>query len=325
MIEYFNNCTLQKEFHLLAFSGSAKVQLMLFTGILFTFLLAVFGNLLITTLICLAAQLHTPMYFFLCNLAIQDIIYVSAILPKFLIITITGDTRISFQACIAQMFLFTFCVGTEFFLLTSMAYDRYVAICVPLRYALIMNKSLCIILAVVCWLMSILNSLTYSVLISNLSYCISLDMDQFYCDLKTVLNLSSSDTTDIQIAVLVVCVVLGFFPFMLILTSYLCIIHTILKMNTSTGRAKAFSSCSSHLTVVFLFYGTSLSFYLKPASEHSQKQDMLLSLLYTAVVPLLNPLVYSLRNKDVLRSMSIITDKYFCKQPIILLQRVVRE
>ncbi|XP_053325643.1 olfactory receptor 5V1-like [Spea bombifrons] len=309
MLVYRRNCTEQKEFHLLVFSESDKVQFVLFTGILLMFLLAVFGNLLIMILICLVPQLHTAMYFFLCNLSIQDIIYVSAILPKFLVVTMTGDTAISFPGCMTQMFLFTFCVGTEFFLLTSMAYDRYVAICVPLRYSIIMNNNVCILLAIVSWMMSIFNSLTYCLLISKLKFC-SRGVNHFYCDLKTILKLSTSDTMNIHIAVLVVCVVLGFFPFMMIIMSYICIISTILNIQTSAGRTKAFSSCSSHLTVVFLFYGTSLTFYLKPQSVHAQEQDKLLSLLYTAVVPMLNPLVYSLRNKEVLRALRILTEKY---------------
>ncbi|KAM8930735.1 olfactory receptor 5V1-like [Pelodytes ibericus] len=318
MSVYLTNCTAKREFHLLAFSGSVNVQCVLFLGILLMLLLAVLGNLIIAVLVCMVVQLHTPMYFFLCNLSIQDIVYVSAILPKFLFITMTGDTSISFAGCMIQMFLFTFCVGTEFFLLTSMAYDRYVAICAPLQYSLIMNKGRCVILAAVSWLMGSLNSLTYTVLISNLLFCHSQDMDHFYCDLKTVLKLSTSNTTNIQIAVLVVCIVLGFFPFMLVIISYVFIISTIINIHTSAGRTKAFSSCSSHLIVVFLFYGTSLTFYLKPESEYSHEGDKLLSLLYTAVVPMLNPLVYSLRNKEVLRSVKTITEKYITTRVMLM-------
>ncbi|KAM8930736.1 olfactory receptor 5V1-like [Pelodytes ibericus] len=303
MLEYLENCTGQGEFHLLAFSGTAIIQLVLFTGILLMFVMAVLGNLVIAILVCLVVQLQTPMYFFLCNLSFQDILYVSAILPNFLAITITGDNSISFPSCVAQMFFFTFCVGTEFFLLTSMAYDRYVAICLPLNYILIINKKVCIALLGVSWLLGISNSLTHALLISNLSFCFIRDIDHFYCDLKAMLNLSSSDTANIKTLIYVECVFLGFVPFILILTSYVCIISTILKIRTSKGRVKVFSSCSSHLTIVFLFYGTTISFYIKPESKGSKELDKLLSLLYTALVPMLNPLVYCLRNQEVLRGI----------------------
>ncbi|KAM4722816.1 olfactory receptor 5AR1-like [Rhinophrynus dorsalis] len=303
---YLKNSSLQREFHLVAFSSYSEWQYVLFAGVLLMYLLALLGNLTITTLFCLVPQLHTPMYFFLCNLSVQDIVYVSTTLPKLLAITGTGDTRIPFSDCITQMFLFTFCVGTEFFLLTSMAYDRYVAICVPLNYVLIMNKRICALLAMAAWIIGILNSLTHSLLISNLSYSNSKEINHFYCDLKTMIKVSSSDTTDIETVVSVECIFLGFFPFILILTSYICIVSSILKIKSSAGRVRVFSSCSSHLTIVILFYGTSLTFYMKPESEHSQEQDKWLSLLYTAVVPMLNPLVYSLRNKDVLRAMKIL-------------------
>ncbi|XP_053325645.1 olfactory receptor 5V1-like [Spea bombifrons] len=306
---HWKNCTEHPEFHLVAFSRSVKLQFTLFSGTLLVYMLAIVGNIVITILVCLVPQLHTPMYAFLCNLSVQDIIYVSAILPKFLVITITGDTRISFLGCITQMFLFVFCVGTEFLLLTSMAYDRYVAICIPLHYALIMSRRTCIILAAVSWLIGFLDSLAQSWMVVDLA-CYSIqDINHFYCDLKAMIKLSSSDTKVIRTFLSVVCVVLGFLPFMLILTSYAFIISTIVKIRTTTGRVKAFSSCSSHLIVVILFYGTSLVSYMKPESEASQEEDKLLSLIYTAVVPMLNPIVYSLRNQEVLRSIKNIGRK----------------
>ncbi|KAG9467020.1 hypothetical protein GDO78_015768 [Eleutherodactylus coqui] len=309
MNSYTNNCT--GEFHLLSFSISADFQIVFFTGILLMYLLILLWNLVIVVLISLSSKLHTPMYYFLCNLSVQDIVYVSAILPKFLAITITQDLRIAFQGCIIQMFFFTFCVGTEFLLLTSMAYDRYVAICVPLHYTTIMSKGVSIILALASWLVGFLTALIHSVMVSFVSFCTSQYINHFYCDLKTMIQLASSDTTHIKTLLFVVCVVLGLFPFLLILTSYIFIISTIIKIRSSKGRAKAFSSCSSHLTVVILFYGTPLSAYMIPESEHSQEQDKMLSLLYTAVVPLLNPLVYSLRNNEVLTAVKNINQKYF--------------
>ncbi|XP_040263981.1 olfactory receptor 5V1-like [Bufo bufo] len=303
------NCT--GEFRLLSFSVSADVQIVFILGILFIYSLILLGNLVIIVLISLAPHLHTPMYYFLCNLSVQDIIYVSSILPKFLAITITKVLRITFPGCFTQMFFFTFCVGTEFLLLTSMAYDRYVAICIPLRYTAIMSKVTCVLLPVASWLVGFLTALIHSLMVSFASFCGSQDINHFYCDLKTVIKLASSDTTHIKTLLFVVCIVLGLFPFLLILTSYIFIISRIVKIRSSKGRMKAFSSCSSHLTVVILFYGAPLSSYMIPESEHSQEKDKLLSLLYTAVVPLLNPLVYSLRNNDVMSAMKKINEKYF--------------
>ncbi|KAM4675832.1 olfactory receptor 2T2-like [Discoglossus pictus] len=267
------------------------------------YLLAVFGNLIITILIVLVSQLHTPMYIFLCNLAVQDTVYVSSILPKLLAITVTGEKGISYLGCMTQMFLFSLCVGTEFFLLTSMAYDRYVAICIPLHYALIVNKRVVIQLVGACWLIGFLNALMQSLLICSLSFCNSQEMNHIFCELKTMMKISCSDSTNINILLSVECVILGFIPFSLIIPSYAHILSSILKIRTSAGRLKTFSRCSSHLTIVIIFCGTVLSLYIKPNSEHSQEHDKLLSMLYIAVVPMLNPIVYSLRNKDVIKAM----------------------
>ncbi|KAM4749146.1 olfactory receptor 13F1-like [Rhinophrynus dorsalis] len=277
----------------------------LFIVILLMYLMVIVGNMMITTLVCLVSQLHTPMYFFLCNLSIQDIVYVSAILPKLMAITVTGDTRISFLGCATQLFLFIFCVTTEYLLLTFMAYDRYVAICFPLHYSLIMNKLICILTAAASWMIGALHSLIHSVLISKLSFCSFYEINHFFCDLKTVLKLSCSDITVIKALILMSTVLLGFLPFLLILTSYVFIISTILKIRTTAGRLKTFSSCSSHITIVLLFFGTAISLYTKPEYEQSQEHDKLLSLVYVALVPMLNPVVYSLRNKQVLTAMKI--------------------
>ncbi|XP_044130072.1 LOW QUALITY PROTEIN: olfactory receptor 1G1-like [Bufo gargarizans] len=309
MKEYLTNCTAQSEFHLSGFSLSDTFQPVLFSGTVVMFLLTVLGNLIFTGLVYTTPELHTPMYYFLCNLSIEDMIYVSSTLPKLLAITITSDTRIMFPECIAQMFLFTFCVGTEFLLLSSMVYDRYVAICVPLRYTIIMNKDVCVGLFSLPWLMGFLNALIHAVLVSHLSFCYSHNINHFFCDLKTMIALSSDDITTIEMLVAVECVFLGVIPFVMILMSYTCIITAILMIRSSTGRVKAFSSCSSHLTIVVLFYGVSLSSYMIPESLHSQEQDKVLSLIYTALVPMLNPLVYSLRNKQVLGAIDALVKR----------------
>ncbi|CAI9584752.1 unnamed protein product [Staurois parvus] len=268
--------------------------------------MAICGNLLITVLIWLVLHLHTPMYFFLCNLSVQDIVHVSAILPKLISIVSTGNHNISFAGCFSQMFMFIFCLNTDFLLLTSMAYDRYVAICIPLQYSVIMNVQTCVLLVSACWVIGVLNAVMHSFLMSQLTFCYHKTINHFFCDLRAILKLSSDDTMHIKTIVFAEGVLFGVIPFILILTSYVCIISSICKIHSTAGRLKTFSSCSSHIVTVILFCGASLSQYMKPETEQSEEQDKLLSLLYIAVVPMLNPLVYSLRNKAVLQAMKII-------------------
>ncbi|XP_018425061.1 PREDICTED: olfactory receptor 1G1-like [Nanorana parkeri] len=280
-------------------------------GVLLMYMLSVLGNLIIITVVCIAPQLHSPMYFFLCNLGVQDIIYVSSILPKFVFVQITGDTSILFTSCIIQLMVFLVCLDAEFFLLGAMGFDRYVAICVPLKYSLIMNKKACLTLAFTSWSVGSLNALLFAFLISNLTFCDSRSIDHFFCEIKALMRLSCSDITHMNTIIFVEGGLIGFFPFTMILTSYTFIIAAILKIRTSVGRTKAFSSCSSHLTVVLLFCGTSISVYMKPESENSVEQDQILSLLYIAVVPALNPLVYSLRNREVLKVLRMCKENFF--------------
>ncbi|KAE8619190.1 hypothetical protein XENTR_v10009677 [Xenopus tropicalis] len=301
------NETVGRIFHIAAFPGSAEVQLIIFVGILFMYIITVSANLLITLLVCLVPQLHTPMYFFLCNLAILDIFYASVILPKLLAITITGDHTISFGGCMIQLYCFLWCVTQEVLLLACMAFDRYVAICIPLRYSQIIDKHLCIKMAAPSWLFSGINSLFHSMYTSHLSFDYFREIDHFFCDLKALMMISSSDTRPMEIILFAEDIYAGLFPFLCILTSYIYIISTVLQIRSSAGRLKAFSSCTSHLTVVLMSYGISISSYAQPLSEKSVEQDKLLAIFYAAVVPMLNPLVYSLRNKDVLKAVKRLT------------------
>ncbi|XP_072006323.1 olfactory receptor 5AR1-like [Engystomops pustulosus] len=289
-----------KEFHLKMFPIAEIFLFVLILGIFLMYLLSMLGNLIIIAVVYSAPRLRTPMYFFLVNLSIQDVASASSILPKLLAIEITGETYISFLGCFTQMFVYAACMDAEFFLLASMALDRYFAICVPLKYSIIMNKKVCTVLVLISWVAGSLNSLLYVSLVSHLSFCDLKDINHFYCDIKALMRVSCSEVTYINNVILLEGCILGFLPFAMILTSYGFIISTILKIKTMAGRLKIFSRCSSHLTVVFLFCGTSLSVYMKPDSESSVQSDMMLSLLYVAVVPTLNPLVYSLRNKEVL-------------------------
>ncbi|OCT90215.1 olfactory receptor 1-like [Xenopus laevis] len=310
------NRTTKNDFHLLAFSCSGEFQPFLFIGLLIIYLTAVLGNMMIIVLVCLVSQLHTPMYFFLCNLAVQDIIFISSFLPKLMTIIITGDNSISFPSCITQMFLFTFCISIDIFLLATMAYDRYVAICIPLRYYLIMNPRVCVLLVTMAWILFIPNSVCYTFLLSGLSFCKSRELDHIFCELKKFLEISCSDTSHIKQMMSLEIPFVAILPFLLILTSYVYVITTIIKFRTSAARFKAFSSCSSHLTVVLLLFGTSIGIYIKPDSENSQEQEKFLSLLYIGVVPMLNPVVYSLRNRQVWTAAKTLLERYVPGSPL---------
>ncbi|XP_075061999.1 olfactory receptor 1F1-like [Mixophyes fleayi] len=304
------------EFHITAFSTSTTGQFVLFTGVLVMFLLAVSGNLIIMSLVCLVPQLHTPMYFFLCNLSTVDIIYVCTTLPKLMSITLTQIHSVLFNNCITQLYFFTLCADAEIFILTCMAYDRYVAICVPLRYSVIMSRRLCRLMVICLWVISAVNSSVHTLLTYVLSFCHSHEFDHFLCDLKTLITLSSSDTTSREIFMLFEDITIAFLPFAYTITSYVYIISAILKIPSLKGRRKIFSSCTSHLITVILFYGPIIFLYMKPESKDSKQQDKLLSMLYVAAVPMLNPLVYSLRNKQVLGALkelnNVIKNRFKC-------------
>ncbi|XP_073510883.1 olfactory receptor 1G1-like [Phyllobates terribilis] len=299
-----NNCEINTltEFSMIPFSTSGINTIFLFTGFLFMYFLAVVGNLIIIGLVCVAPQLHTPMYFFLCNLSIVDAIYVSTIIPKILAIILTEDKTIPFFGCMTQLFFFIFCAGTEIYILTSMAYDRYVAICSPLHYSSIMTRKVCSIIVTFYMMFSTANSLMLTLLIRTLSFCYSHTITHFFCEIKALMALSSSDTNNMTMILSMEDAIIVIVIFMFILTSYVRIISTILKIRSSTGRLKAFSSCTSHLITVLLFFGPSIFMYLKPESEGSKEEDKILSMFYVAVVPMLNPFVYSLRNKEVLEA-----------------------
>ncbi|XP_077310033.1 olfactory receptor 10AG1-like [Lithobates pipiens] len=301
-------------FYISAFHISKIGQCLLLTAVLLMYLMTILGNMTIVLLVCLVPQLHTPMYFFLSNLAISDVIYVSATLPKLLSILLTHDHWMSFYACMTQVYFFSLSAASDVFLLTFMSYDRYVAICKPLQYSLLMNKDVCLSLALSTWLISVTNAIINLLTTSLLSFCLTQKIDHFFCDLKELYAITSSDVTSRNILMLCEDVLLVSFPFLLIITSYVFIISTILKIRSSEGRLKAYSSCTSHLTTVILFYAPVIIIYGKPESEGFKQMDNLLTLLYTAVVPMLNPFVYTLRNKDILNALRSIKGKstHFC-------------
>ncbi|XP_077118740.1 olfactory receptor 5AR1-like [Ranitomeya variabilis] len=301
------NGSSKHEFHIAAFSMSTWGQFELFFSILIIYLIAMLGNLTIILLVCLVPKLHTPMYFFLCNLALVDVTSTSTSVPRLLFITWTQDHRISFSCCMTQLFFFLLCADSEVFMLTSMAYDRYVAICKPLQYLIIMRKNVFIGMATACWILGVINSLLHTLLTSVLQFCYSNVINNFYCDLNSLVDLSSTDTHSRKLFILFEICGIFLVQFILTIISYVFIFSAILKIRSSAGRMKAFSSCTSHLITVILLYGPSIFLYMKTDSEDSKDQDLLLTMLYMIVVPTLNPVVYSLRNKDVWGAIVVLT------------------
>ncbi|XP_075061984.1 olfactory receptor 1G1-like [Mixophyes fleayi] len=286
-------------FYIIAFSRTGRQQFVLFSTFLFLYLVCLVWNMIILLVIILDLHLQKPMYFFLRNLSFVDVLYISVALPKLLDIIITGNNRISFTDCFSQMYFFTSLACTEICLLTTMSYDRYVAICFPLHYTLLMEKRKCNLLVAGCWIAGFCNSLFVTIFASHLSFCRSTQINQFFCDIKTLTKISCSDIHEFQTMIFVEAFLMGLCPFLLILMSYTKIISNILQMNSVGQRKKSFSTCTSHLTILLIFYGTLLCMYMRPPSENSEELDQIFSVLYLAVTPTLNPLIYSLRNKEI--------------------------
>ncbi|XP_069819543.1 olfactory receptor 5V1-like [Dendropsophus ebraccatus] len=294
-----NHTTLVYEFTLLGLTNNAKSELILFVFFLVVYVITVLGNSLMVIIITLSSALQSPMYFFLCNLSIVDMCYTTSTVPKLLQDFLSDVKRISFFGCVAQLYSFISFGGIECVLLAAMAGDRYVAICMPLRYTEVMSWKMCTILAAVCWIIGLLNSLAHTVFTFRLPFCRSKSLNHFFCDIPPLLALSCADTTINEVVVYTAggSVILG--SFMLTILSYIFIFKAILKIRTTTGRQKAFSTCASHLVVVTLYYGTIVFTYIRPTSTYSLDQDRVVPVLYGIITPMLNPIIYSLRNKEV--------------------------
>ncbi|KAM9324279.1 olfactory receptor 1468-like [Gastrophryne carolinensis] len=295
------NCTVVTEFILSTFSDLNQYQVELFVAFLLILIITVFGNLVIIALTSSDIHLKSPMYFFLGNLSFVDICLCLVTVPQMLR-NFCLDVRrriITFEGCIAQIYFFLMFANIEDFLLVVMAYDRYVAICNPLHYVVIMNRRHCIQLVVSCWILSTANSFLHSMLTSQLSYSRSNHINHFLCDMVPLIELSCSDTTTNELAIFIVGSVAVGGPFLMILISYSHIILTIVKMSSAKQRSKVFSTCSSHLTVVLFYFGTIMFTYFRPSSSYSLTKDRVASVVYTILAPMMNPFIYSLRNKDV--------------------------
>ncbi|KAM6167021.1 olfactory receptor 7D4-like [Erethizon dorsatum] len=287
------------QFILLGLSEDPQVQPILFGLFLCMYLVAMLRNLLIILAASSDSHLHTPMYFFLSNLSFVDICFTSTIVPKMLVNIQAHSKDISYMECLTQVYFFMLFAGMDDFLLTVMAYDRFVAIRHPLNYMVIMNPQHCSLLVLMSWLIIVWVSLIHILLMKPLTFRIGTEIPHFFCELAQVLKVASSDTLVNNIILLVATALLCVFPVTGILFSYSQIISSLMRMASSTSRYKAFSTCGSHLCVVSLFYGTALGVYLSSAVTHSSRASMIASVMYTVVTPMLNPFIYSLRSKDV--------------------------
>ncbi|XP_030042691.1 olfactory receptor 1052-like [Microcaecilia unicolor] len=293
------NITTLTGFIILGFSEFPELQIPLFLLFLLFYLIILMGNLTIITVTCLDPHLHTPMYFFLCNLSFLDICCTSVTLPKLLDISLTKKHHISAVGCFTQVYFFMMSICEEFLLLALMAFDRYVAICHPLRYSVIMNQKRCILMVTGTSIIGFLEPVTHAVLLSGFSYCGTKEINHFFCDLSALLKLSCTSTSTIDLLSYILAMLIMLPCFLLTLTSYVYIISAILRIRSAKGRRKAFSTCSSHLTVVILFYVTLTGLYIKPTSTQSVDQNKLYALLYNVLIPLFNPIIYSLKNRQV--------------------------
>ncbi|XP_075434080.1 olfactory receptor 5P66-like [Ascaphus truei] len=307
-----NNHTIVTEFLLLGFQNLHSFKILLFTLFLVIYIMTISCNLLIIALVSTSHQLHSPMYIFLAHLSLTDILLTTIIVPNMLRLIWGEGGTMSVAGCISQFHFFSCTGATESFLLTVMSYDRYLAICHPLRYTTIMNLKLRLQLVIWSWLLGFAVTLILILPIGQLQFCGPNVIDHFFCDYAPLVNHSCSDISFIDVEVFVLSIPVDLLPFVFIIVTYVCISLTILSISSTTGRQKAFSTCSSHLTVVCTYYGTLIIIYVVPSREHSFNINKVLSLLYTVVTPFFNPIIYSLRNEEIgaalMRRFQYLTD-----------------
>ncbi|NXA57055.1 O1020 protein, partial [Nothocercus julius] len=290
------NQTQVTEFVLLGFSQEWSFLFLIFLAI---YLVTVLGNAAILALIFLDSRLHSPMYFFLSHLSCLDICYSSVTVPKILVNTLHLQTTISYQGCLAQMFFLMGCAGAECALLAVMAYDRYAAVCEPLHYTHVMRWGVCMVAAAGCWLWGMLDSAVHTFLASRLSFCGAARIQHIFCDVPPLLQIACSNTHASEAALHAASIFVGLSPFLFVVISYLRILAAVLRMPMAVNRRKAFSTCAAHLLVVVLYFGMANLNYNRPSAGYSPEADTLVSVLYCIVIPMLNPIIYSLRNQEV--------------------------
>ncbi|XP_028615070.1 olfactory receptor 1496 [Grammomys surdaster] len=298
-----NNQTVITQFLLMGLPIPSEHQHLFYALFLAMYLTTILGNLLIIVLVRLDSHLHTPMYLFLSNLSFSDLCFSSVTMPKMLQNMQSQDLSIPYGGCLAQTYFFMVFGDMESFLLVAMAYDRYVAICFPLHYTSIMSPKLCACLTLLLWILTISHAMMHTLLALRLSFCESNVVLDFFCDLFVLLKLACSDTYVNELMVFIMSTLLVVIPFFLIIMSYARIISSILKVPSTQGMYKVFSTCGSHLSVVSLFYGTIIGLYLCPSANNSTVKETVMTLMYTVVTPMLNPFIYSLRNRDMKRAL----------------------
>ncbi|XP_055481241.1 olfactory receptor 2AJ1-like [Psammomys obesus] len=299
----YENHTFSSDFILLGLFSSSQTSLVFFPFIFFIFIMAITENILMILLIHMDSRLHTPMYFLLSHLSFMDILHISNIVPKMIADFFSGSRTISFVGCGFQIFLSLTLLGGECLLLAAMSYDRYVAICHPLRYPVLMRDNTSGMMAAGSWLVGILNSIVHTALVLHFPYCHSRAIDHFFCEVPAMLKLSCIDTSCYERGVNVSGIIFLLIPFSMISISYMQILLTVFQMQSSGARQKSFSTCSFHMVVVIMYYGPFIFTYMRPRSYHTPGQDKFLAIFYTILTPMLNPIVYSFRNKDVLMAM----------------------
>ncbi|XP_054431653.1 olfactory receptor 1G1-like [Pteronotus mesoamericanus] len=299
----WENLTSISEFFLLGLSEQPEQQEILFGLFLSMYLVTVAGNLLIILAIITDAHLHMPMYFFLANLSLTDTGLVSTTVPKMLANIWIQSQGISYAGCLSQLYFLVLFGTLEAFLLAVMAYDRYVAICHPLHYIMVMRPGLCVLLVSASWIMNALYSLLHTMLMNSLSFRSDHEIPHFFCDINPLLSLSCTDPFINELVIFSIGGLMGLVCVLCLIISYTYVFSTILKIPSARGKQKAFSTCSSHLSVVSLFFGTAVCVYFSPPSTHSALKGTVVSVMYTVVTPMLNPFIYSLRNRDIKSSL----------------------
>ncbi|XP_062045823.1 olfactory receptor 2T27 [Lepus europaeus] len=308
----WGNYSMYADFVLLGLFSNMRFPWLLFALILLVFVISIASNTVMILLIHTDARLHTPMYFLLSQLSVMDILYISTIVPKMLVDQVTSQRAISFVGCTAQHFLYLTLAGAEFFLLGLMSYDRYVAICNPLRYPVLMSRRVCLLIVAAAWLGGSVDGFLLTPVTMQFPFCGSREIDHFFCEVPALLKLSCSDTSAYETAMYVCCILMLLIPFSVISASYTRILLTVYRMSEAEGRRKAVATCSSHMVVVSLFYGAAMYTYVLPHSYHTPEKDKAVSAFYTILTPLLNPLIYSLRNKDVTTALQKALGRGLC-------------